>query len=256
MGKFKNLTGTIRGRLIVTDKYKIENKKTFWLCNCSCGGEKWIRADHITLEKVNSCGLCEGNECIGKKFGKLTILKRLEKEEGQKQYKFLCECECGNFHTSTLGHLKDGHVNSCSNCNRIYSKHEFHRKIYKRWYDMISRCEKETDKSFKNYGGRGIKVCNEWKDYITFRDWCLKNGFKEELELDRINVDGNYCPENCRFVTKKENANNTTRNIVIDGLTLSEIAQKYNMNYKMLWARQNTHKKKYNKIISLEDLVR
>lgn len=256
MGKFKNLSNLSYGKLKVTNNYKIENKKTYWLCNCSCGGQKWIRADHLVSKKVVACGLCEGNECIGKKFGKLTVIKRLPKEENQRQYKFLCRCECGEYHTSTLGHLKDGHVSCCKKCNRVFEKHEHHRVLYKRWHDMISRCEKENTKSYHNYGGRGIKVCEEWRtNYMSFREWSLDNGFEKGLELDRIDVNGDYKPENCRWITHKENANNKRNTIRIEGIPLVEISNTYNLDYKMLWSKQDRYKKKYGKEISLKDLV-
>ena len=121
---------------------------------------------------------------------------------------------------------------------------------------MVSRCENETVNCYKNYGGRGIKVCNEWKeDYMSFRNWALNNGFELGLELDRIDVNGNYSPENCRWITRKENSNNKRNTVRVEGIPLAEISDTYNLDYKMLWSKQDKYKKKYGKEISLKDLV-
>jgi hypothetical protein len=77
-------------------------------------------------------------------------------------------------------------------------------RLYRIWNDMKTRCYNNNCKYYKDYGGRGITICNEWFDFLIFREWALKNGYNDKLEIDRINVNGNYCPENCRFVTDKE----------------------------------------------------
>jgi hypothetical protein len=86
-------------------------------------------------------------------------------------------------------------------------------RLYEIWCCMKKRCYNPKDKRFKNYGGRGITVCDEWKnDYLTFKLWATSNGYQDDLTIDRISVDGNYCPENCRWATAKEQMRNTTRN--------------------------------------------
>jgi len=81
-------------------------------------------------------------------------------------------------------------------------------KLYIVWHDMLTRCTSSKSSSFKNYGGRGIFVCNEWGNYLVFKDWALKNGYRKDLQIDRIDNDGNYTPENCRFVTRSFNHTN------------------------------------------------
>ena len=85
-------------------------------------------------------------------------------------------------------------------------------KLRSRWVKMLSRCEDEDYPQYKNYGGRGIKVCKDWHDFNKFYNWCISNGAKPNLFLDRINNDSDYRPSNCRFVTRKQNNNNKSNN--------------------------------------------
>ncbi len=87
-------------------------------------------------------------------------------------------------------------------------------RLYKTWKDMIYRCNRKGNKSYKYYGGRGIKICDEWKqNFITFRNWALANGYQDNLQIDRIDNDGDYCPKNCRWVTRLQNQYNRGPNI-------------------------------------------
>lgn len=90
------------------------------------------------------------------------------------------------------------------------------KELRSRWSQMLSRCEDYDHPQYHDYGGRGISVCEEWHDYETFYRWCVNNNYSKELQLDRIDVEGNYEPDNCRFVTRKENANNKRNNLFIE----------------------------------------
>ena len=103
-------------------------------------------------------------------------------------------------------------------CPCVYSKKrrgkslgDYERSIYNRWATMIGRCENPHRDKYKEYGGRGIKVCKEWHDIRKFAAWCKKSGYKATLQLDRIDNNGNYCPENCRWVSVRENCQNCRR---------------------------------------------
>ena len=103
---------------------------------------------------------------------------------------------------------------------------------------MKSRCENQKNKSYKDYGAKGISVCEEWHDSVNFFEWALRNGYKEGLEIDRIDVNGNYEPSNCRWINRLENANNKTNNKYIshngETKTLAEWSRFYDVNYKNL----------------------
>ena len=102
-----------------------------------------------------------------------------------------------------------------------YQHGETKTRLHKIWSSMLERCNYEKHPHYKDYGGRGISVCSEWNEYITFRDWALNNGYADNLTLDRENTNGNYCPENCRWVTMKTQQNNKRNNhlVTLDGVS-------------------------------------
>jgi hypothetical protein len=113
--------------------------------------------------------------------------------------------------------------------------------IYHVWHAMISRCRNSKHKAYYNYGGRGIKVCKEWCDYLTFREWAVNNGYDESLTLERIDTDGNYCPENCIWATMKRQQNNRRNNHLIthngETKTITEWASALGINENTLRSR-------------------
>lgn len=168
------------------------------------------------------------NEYIGNKYGRLTVVEYLGMIDGKRKY--LCRCDCGNERTLPIYDLKSGHTKSCG-ClmremtverNRTHGGHK--TRLYKIWGGMKTRCHNSNSPKYKDYGGRGIAVCQEWRDnFDTFRDWATTNGYAEDLSLDRINVDGNYEPDNCRWSDMKTQARNKRNNryITLNGETLT-----------------------------------
>lgn len=149
----------------------------------------------------------------GYKFGDWIVLEY----EGKSKWK--CKCSCGNVKSVVAATLKNESSTNCG-CRKI--KHGYEgTKVYRLWSYMKERCESPKHKSYKSYGGKGIKVCDEWKEAKTFIEWCLNNGYKEGLTLDRIDYNGNYEPSNCRFITNLEQQRNKSNNrfLTIEGIT-------------------------------------
>lgn len=113
--------------------------------------------------------------------------------------------------------------------------------IYHVWHAMINRCRNPKLKAYPNYGGRGIEVCKKWHDYLTFKEWAVNNGYNKSLTLERIDVDGNYCPENCTWTTMKRQSNNRRNNHLIahngKTKTITEWANALGINENTLRSR-------------------
>ena len=153
-------------------------------------------------------------DLTGERFGKLTVVSFDNRRNNRTYWK--CICDCGGNRIVSNDHLKNGDITDCG----CYKKHIAHWKkhgmynsrIYRIWSLMKERCYNEKRKDYNNYGGRGIKVCNEWLDSSTFIDWSLNNGYEDDLTLDRIDNNGDYCPQNCRWITAKEQGANKRNN--------------------------------------------
>lgn len=141
----------------------------------------------------------------GDRFNKLTVIKEVEKfvqPSGQSQRGFLCKCECGNTKKVRLSHLRHNRVVSCG-CELGEMHGDTGSKLHNTWRGMINRCDRSSYKESHLYKERGITVYEKWKNsYLSFKNWALKNGYKEGLTIDRINNDKGYYPDNCRFVTQ------------------------------------------------------
>jgi hypothetical protein len=204
-------------------------------------------------------------DLTGQKFNRLTVIKRVENPHKlkKKEIYWLCKCDCGN-ETILRGYsIKSGNIKSCGCYHREkQTTHDKHgHQLYSVWCAIIQRCYNENNKHYFLYGGRGIKMCDEWrKDFQAFYDWAYSNGYTDEkndngrhkLTIDRIDNNGNYEPSNCRWITQKEQSNNTRRNhfVTINGetKTMQQWADAYNMSKHTLYAR-------YAKGLRGEDLI-
>ena len=156
----------------------------------------------------------------GLRFGKLQVLNDTGKRRHNKVV-WLCRCDCGNTREVIGSQLTTELTYECEACAKLSHQdnaagHNIKHSLNNVYYHMKDRCENPKCDSYPYYGGRGISICKEWSESLdSFRDWATNNGYKHGLTIDRIDVNGNYCPENCRWVPFKEQGFNRRDNIYV-----------------------------------------
>ena len=184
-------------------------------------------------------------DLTGQKFGKVTAINPAGTNESGNTL-WLCECECGNKTIVVNSNLTRGNSKSCGCVGRdkIIKRNTIHNlchtRIYNVWRNMKERSLNPNCKEYKYYGGRGIKICDKWFEFKNFYNDMQKT-YQEHLTLDRTDVNGNYEPSNCRWVTQLRQANNKRNNIfvTVNGITstLADTCREYNVNYNLVWKR-------------------
>lgn len=177
----------------------------------------------------------------GQRFGRFTVLEYVGDQ------KWLCQCDCGTIKKVIGPRLRSGEIKSCRCLQREKvaergTKHGLsNTRLYKIWGNMKQRCYNPNASKYYLYGGSGVKVCNEWLDFMNFYEWSLANGYTDNLSIDRIDSSKDYEPSNCRWVTYKVQGNNTRANHYLEYMgerkTMAEWAEAVGLPYKVLSER-------------------
>ncbi len=198
-------------------------------------------------------------DLTGQRFGRLTVLEFVPNDKHHSYWK--CKCECGNTSIICISSLISGDTKSCGclgdeqrkkngketgalNGKKNIAHNKSHRRIHNEWLGIKKRCLNKNYLQYNLYGGRGITICDEWRnDFQAFYDWAMSNGYKENLTIERIDVNGNYEPSNCQWVDNKRQARNKRNNVIVsfqgEQICLAEAAERLGISYKTLWSRYN-----------------
>ena len=187
----------------------------------------------------------------GRRFGRLTVIEEAGRDKFSRTL-WKCECECGNEKIVPYGRLVRGDTRSCGclahdttvqrNLRHGDSFRGKVERLYSIYNNIKTRCYNETDSHYERWGGRGIKMCDEWREsYDAFKEWALANGYEDNLTIERIDNDGDYCPENCKWITHKQQARNKRNNHFLtyngERKCLGEWCEIYNIPRSTLWNR-------------------
>lgn len=267
MGAFKDLTGQRFNRWTVLERaedyvspkgYKAAN----WLCKCDCGTVRVVRGCLLTSNHSMSCGCYKEEkqrnsyiDLTGQRFGRLVAIRIYE--HSKDKITWLCKCDCGNEKVVDGHELRRGGTRSCGCLHDELAaerslKHGGTRsgqkdRLYSVWASMKDRCNNPNSDFYYRYGGRGIKVCDEWaNDYAAFKKWAYENGYDDKAKfmqctIDRIDLDKGYSPENCRWtdIVGQANLRSTSHWVTYNGKTqtIAQWAREYNMGYSALSIR-------------------
>lgn len=192
------------------------------------------------------------NDLSGKKFGKLSVICRIENTDKKHSY-YKCRCDCGNICIKRSDIIKNSQHKQCGMCKRprldMTTHGHSNTHLYRVYYAMKQRCYNINCSEYHNYGARDIKVCDEWlNSFTSFYDWAINNGYRKSLQLDRIDNDDDYKPSNCRFVTPIENSNNKRTCVYLTHkgttMTMTQWARHLGINENTFW--RYVRKKNYS----------
>ena len=252
----EDLIGQKFGRLTVIDKAERRGNVIRWKCKCDCGNYTNVDSAALKSERTKSCG-CLSRELsqnraadlTGQRFGRLLVIERDISQENRIYW--LCKCDCQGLTSVRGDSLIEGNTKSCGclspelTAERCTTHGLSNTRLYSIYRGMHQRCNNSNCDGYKDYGGRGIRICAEWlENFMSFYNWALSNGYDDSLSIDRINVNGNYEPNNCRWATTKEQNRNTRKNVFIEikgkVKTLAEWAEISGINSNVIkyrWAK-------------------
>ena len=218
MGHFIDLQGEKFGKLTVVERVQNDkHKNAIWKCQCDCGNYSFVSTNDLRRGHITSCGCnlsrkYDKVDLSGTKFGRLIPIKKCDGNGNV----WLCRCECGKEVKISANKLINGGKKSCGCLHKdIVSKlklkhNKCNLRIYKIWANMKQRCTNHKNSRAKNYIDRGISLCKEWYDFISFYEWAINNGYKDELTIERVDVNRGYEPSNCIWITLERQAYNKT----------------------------------------------
>lgn len=252
----QNYIGSKFGHVTVIGKAESKNPRSnSFLLRCDCGKVLVDKPSRVFSGLRRSCGECKYHtyskydlskyeSYIGKRINKLTVTSVEYASENDKHAVFVCLCDCGNIRKVLPKDFRKGKIKSCGACIGRNNTGAYARnpEIYKVWSGIMSRCHNTKDQNYYRYGGRGIRVCESWEKYENFERWVLENGgLKDGYSVDRIDNNGDYSPDNCRFATMRQQSRNRRSNTIIEyagkSMCLIEWSEYLNMDYKALVSR-------------------
>lgn len=247
--------------LTITDCYMSvyqSSNRIFAKCKCDCGQETSMTLTEVKNGHIKSCGCIQkfdfDRDYKNKVYNGITLIELVKDNKNTAKKIVKCKCHCGEIFNAPLIHLikHKRYIIGCHKCNDgKYLKYNITQRsemsdgdIRTVFYGIKDRCLTKNRKDAKWYFDKGVTICDEWmKDINSFIKWAKQNGYKKGLTIDRIDPNGNYCPENCRWVDMETQNNNQCNSVkyLCDGqyLSIAQISRKKNMNYRTLLARKN-----------------
>lgn len=191
-------------------------------------------------------------DLTGRRFGRLVVLREAEQRSKSGEVMWVCRCDCGNICEKVGLYLRCGDTKSCGCICKNGDQRRTHgdaghsntARLYRTWQNMKSRCNNPSNPGYKNYGGRGIQVCDEWvNSYAKFKEWAMSNGYADNLTIERIDVDGGYYPDNCTWIPRSEQSKNVRSRthvyVQLEGkrVNTTALAKRYGIPVDRLWSR-------------------
>ena len=249
--KIEDLKGKRFGKLLVIERdYGKSLKRPFWKCQCECGNFTIVSSAHLKKGDTKSCGCLKTHKLEGQKFGRWLVIERYKNKNSKYNGFWKCQCECGNQSFVNSYNLLSGKSASCGcyqkeiTIKRLTTHNMTDTRIYRIYNNIKMRCYNNKAKRYFDYGGRGIKVCEEWlgeNGFINFYNWSMTNGYRDDLTIDRIDNDGNYEPSNCRWVGIEQQSNNKRLTIFFEFLGVKKSLKQWtnfmNWDYRKYYGR-------------------